>query len=185
MNYWRLEKEDFSNLLTNGKNEDIKTIRMIGVKGIEKETFNNFTKLEEVIIEDDALDKIGEGAFENCESLRSISSTRSVTELGNRAFYRCENLRYLDLSSCQTLGDRALAYTGLTSVRFVALKTIETKDADEFAGCSNLEHVYIYNTPLIPKEQIRLPSRMQATSPSIRCLPICRLIKKVYGQNTM
>ncbi len=147
MNYWRLEKEDFSNLLTNGKNEDIKTIRMIGVKGIEKETFNNFTKLEEVIIEDDALDKIGEGAFENCESLRSISSTRSVTELGNRAFYRCENLRYLDLSSCQTLGDRALAYTGLTSVRFVALKTIETKDADEFAGCSNLEHVYIYNTP--------------------------------------
>ncbi|MBR1922402.1 MAG: leucine-rich repeat protein [Paludibacteraceae bacterium] len=147
MNYWRLEKEDFSNLLTNGKNEDIKTIRMIGVRGIEKETFNNFTKLEEVIIEDDALDKIGEGAFENCESLRSISSTRSVTELGNRAFYRCENLRYIDLSACQTLGDRALAYTGLKSVRFVALKTIETKDADEFAGCSNLEHVYIYTPP--------------------------------------
>ncbi len=150
MNYWRLEKEDFSNLLTNGKNEDIKTIRMIGVKGIEKGTFSNFTKLEEVIIEDDALEEIGEGAFENCESLRSISSTRSVTELGNRAFYRCKNLKYLDLSACQTLGDRALYYSGLKSVRFVALKTIE---ADALEGCANLEHFYIYNTPPDTKGQ--------------------------------
>ena len=40
---------------------------------------------------------IGEGAFEDCDNLTSVTIPNSVTTIASRAFFECENLKDISL----------------------------------------------------------------------------------------
>ena len=61
---------------------------------------------------------LGNGCFDNCTGLTSISIPSSVTSLGNGCFYNCSSLTSITIpESVTSLGDSCFSYcTGLTSI---------------------------------------------------------------------
>ena len=57
------------------------------------------------------LTKIGEYAFNGCDSLKSIELPNGVTYIGDYAFYSCWNLTSINIPDSVTfIGDRAFVY---------------------------------------------------------------------------
>ena len=85
---------------------------------------------------------IGGFAFENCDSLTSVTIPDSVTTIGECAFYECTSLTSVTIGdSVTTIGGSAFCEcTSLTSVTIPdSVTTIEDK---AFAYCSSLTSVY-------------------------------------------
>lgn len=60
-------------------------------------TFYNCKKLEEVILQEGAMTKIGQNAFANCEALKSIEIPPTVTTFDEAPFLNCKALKTLVL----------------------------------------------------------------------------------------
>ena len=77
------------------KNEDIFKINKEGEIRLREEVERD--SLEKVTIPDKVkgikVTSIGESAFENCLSFRSITIGNSIISIGEYAFYRCISLR--------------------------------------------------------------------------------------------
>ncbi|MEE1085116.1 MAG: leucine-rich repeat domain-containing protein, partial [Paludibacteraceae bacterium] len=59
----------------------------------------------------DSVTSIGEGAFDECSSLKQIYIPDSVTSIGERAFYWCSHLEQINIpDSVTSIGLEAFSY---------------------------------------------------------------------------
>jgi hypothetical protein len=95
---------------------------------------------------ENGITSIGEGAFDNCISLTSITIPSSVTTIGTDAFCECTGLASVIISDgVQTIEDYAFAYC--TSLKSVTIPSSVTKiGTGAFFGCSSLTSVNIPNS---------------------------------------
>lgn len=74
---------------------------------------------------------IGEGAFEDCDSLTSVSGS-GVTDIEANAFKNCSALTTISMASVVTIGERA--FVGCTSLSTLKLSKATTIGANAFEG---------------------------------------------------
>ena len=86
---------------------------------------------------------IGNGAFEDCSSLTSVTIPESVTSIGNRAFEDCSSLASVTIPEGVTsIGGSA--FFGCSSLASVAIpKGVTFIGGGAFSGCSSLASVTI------------------------------------------
>ena len=103
-------------------------------------------------------DVYGSGAFQGCESLKTVILPTSLESIGRYAFYGCSSLTSIDLSntSVDTIRHSTFAFChGLTEVELpMDLATIEgdtggTSTYGAFERCDGLKHIYFYSVPKI------------------------------------
>ena len=89
---------------------------------------------------------IGNGAFEYCSGLTSVTIPNSVTSIGYDAFYDCSGLTSVTIgNSVTSIGQYAFAgCSGLTSVTIP--NSVTSIGQYAFAGCSGLTSVTIPNS---------------------------------------
>eukprot|EP00729_Bicosta_minor_P025757 gene25757-biopygen810 len=85
----------------------------------------------------------GEGAFQGCSGLTSVTIQAGVETIGKFAFYECSGLTSVTIpAGVKTIGEGAfMDCSGLTSVTIPA--GVETIGERAFAGCSGLTSVTI------------------------------------------
>ena len=117
-----------------------------------------------VIPDDGSVTSLGDGAFENCRLLESITIPRSVTSIGNHVFLQCSSLKNIDIpNSVTSIGEGVfIRCTSLKSITFP--NGITRIKAYMLNGCTSLESISIpdsvtsiegsafYGTYLIQKE---------------------------------
>ncbi len=88
---------------------------------------------------------IGEGAFDSCTTLTSVTIPSSVTSIGKYAFERCSALTIVTIPASVTeLGAHAFyACTSLNKVSFEEGSKLETIPSYAFDACSNLRDINI------------------------------------------
>lgn len=90
-------------IIGEGAFEELSDLKKVyipkSVKMIEKFAFQVCDNLEEVLIQEGALQYIGDGAFIACRKLKSIKIPKGVTKIGNNAFASCECLDSVVLPS--------------------------------------------------------------------------------------
>ena len=86
---------------------------------------------------------LGEGCFEGCSGLTSITIPSSVTSLGASCFYNCSGLTYITIpSSVTSLGASCFEWcSGLTSITIPS--SVTSLGASCFDGCSRLTSITI------------------------------------------
>ena len=89
---------------------------------------------------------IGDGTFEYCYGLTSVTIPNSVTAIGGKAFYDCEGLTSVTIpNSVTAIGGKAFVNCrGLTSVTIP--NSVTTIGDDAFSGCKNLTSLTIPNS---------------------------------------
>ena len=87
--------------------------------------------------------RIGDGAFEDCTGLTSVTLGNSVTSIGDVAFYDCSGLTSITIpDSVTSIGDSAfLECTGLTSITIP--NSVESIGHDAFLGCTSLTSINV------------------------------------------
>ena len=65
---------------------------------IEKETFENCSKLESIVIPN-SVTYLGNKAFDGCNSLTSVTIGNGITSIGDKVFSRCNNVQYYDFTA--------------------------------------------------------------------------------------
>ena len=90
--------------------------------------------------------KIGDDAFDACESLQSVTIPNSVTNIGNRAFRWCRSLQSVSIpNSVTSIGD--YAFEECHSLQSVTIPNSVTKIGDyAFSSCYSLQSVTIPNS---------------------------------------
>ena len=89
------------------KSEDIAIPNYVKVIG--DGTFEQYESLIQIIIPD-SVTRIGDSSFINCSSLQQISIPNSVTRIGNFAFYKCNSMQQIIIpNSVTSIGDAAFA----------------------------------------------------------------------------
>ena len=96
----------------------------------------------EVVFEE-GVTNIGNYAFYNCKSLKTITIPDSVLSIGNNAFYHCDSLNNITLpDSIKSIGPYAFMYCGnLTSI--IVPDLVKTIYWYTFYGCSKLESIIL------------------------------------------
>ncbi|MBF2045019.1 leucine-rich repeat protein, partial [Flavobacterium psychrophilum] len=115
------------------------------VTAIGENAFQECNTLTSVSIPN-SVTTIGNGAFERCSSLISVTIPNSVTTIGNGAFADCSDLRSVTIpNSVTTIRGNAFAdCSGLTSVTIP--NSVTTIRENAFAACSGLTSVTIPNS---------------------------------------
>ena len=104
---------------------------------------NEYVNGEGVITFAGELTTIGSSAFENCDSLTSVTIPDSVTTIGDWAFYDCDSLTSVTIpDSVTTIGDYAFNWCpSLTSITIP--DSVTTIGDWAFSGCTSLTSVTI------------------------------------------
>ena len=86
---------------------------------------------------------IGDGAFDSCYSLKSVTIPEGVTTIGSAAFYDCDNLTSINFpQSITEIGSAAFYFCrGLTSITIP--EGVTTISAWSFGHCHGLESITI------------------------------------------
>ena len=109
--------------------------------------FSNLTTTN--ISELDSLETVGDYAFSNTRLTAVDLSRTAVTYVGDNAFWLCRGLTSVYLpSTVTTIGVGAFTSTGLTSINFEDLTSLETIGASAFASTS-LISVDLSNTRVV------------------------------------
>ena len=89
---------------------------------------------------------IGEKAFQDCTSLKSVTITSGVQTIGNSAFASCKSLERVTIpNSITSIGEKAFAYC--TSLESVTIPNgVQTIRNSTFVGCTSLASVTIPNS---------------------------------------
>ena len=88
------------------------------------------------------LTSIEEKAFERCVSLASIKLPENITQLNSYSFVYCTSLKHIQLpNGLETLSDRALARSGLTSI-FIP-KSVMSIGYGVFEDCTQLQSIVV------------------------------------------
>ena len=91
----------------------------------------------------DSVTSIGDGAFENCWSLQSVTIPDSVTSIGDNAFLNCSSLQSVTIpDSVTSIGDEA--FWGCSSLQSATIPDSVTSICrSAFSECSSLQSVTI------------------------------------------
>ena len=111
----------------------------------------------------DSITKIGNNAFNYCESLPMIELSENIEVIESYAFANCSNLRYINIyDKLTTVGNDAFIYTKIEVVRYSG-KTYHWTQID-FAnltanplyanGALSYKGSYYFYTTIISKEKI-------------------------------
>ena len=113
-----------------------------GVESIGNWAFNNCTSLKSIIIPD-SVESIGRSAFYYCTSLKSITIPDSVKSIGSGAFASCESLKSITIpDSVESISD--WAFENCTSLENIVIpKSIKSIEYKAFAGCESLKSIMI------------------------------------------
>ena len=86
---------------------------------------------------------LGEGCFEGCSGLTSITIPSSVTSLGASCFYNCSGLTYITIpSSVTSLG--ASCFSDCRGLTYITIpSSVTSLGASCFLGCSGLTYITI------------------------------------------
>jgi hypothetical protein len=124
--------------------EDItKIILPETVTRIDKNAFRACSGIE--IVVEGALTHVGEGAFLNCDGLKSVSFGEGLTEIAVQAFSGCTGLRELRLpKSLLKIGENA--FEDCTSLVFLIMHDTTKLSDGSFISCDALVTVYYYGT---------------------------------------
>ena len=89
---------------------------------------------------------IGDDAFKDCSSLKSVTIPNSVTSIGYRAFANCEILASVTIpNSVTSIGNRAFAYCEKLASVTISINVTSIGD-DTFRECKNLASITIPNS---------------------------------------
>ena len=112
------------------------------VTSIGDGAFEDCWSLQSVTIPD-SVTSIGDLAFYDCRSLHSVTIPDSVTSIGESAFYRCSSLQSVTIpDSVTSIGDDA--FHECLSLQSVTIPDSVTSIGDSaFSGCSSLQSVTI------------------------------------------
>ena len=89
---------------------------------------------------------IGEGAFANCTTLRTINIPSSVTTIGRNAFRNCSNLKSIDIPNSVT-SIEAYTFYGCSSLQTITIpNSVTSIGYNVFYGCSSLQSIIIPNS---------------------------------------
>ena len=112
------------------------------ITSIGESAFRNHSSLKSIIIPDSAT-TIGNSAFYNCESLTNITIPNSVTTIGECAFLNCSSLTSITIpNSVTTIGDSAFSCcNSLISVTIG--KGVTMIGELTFSECSSLKNITI------------------------------------------
>ncbi len=114
-----------------------KVIIPASVTAIEDRVFYDCIGLETVeFAENSALDTIGEWAFRNCVSLKSIAIPSKVTKLNGYTFYNCKSLEKVTLPE-------KLTHIGYYFYTYYGVETTGNDGGFVFAHCENLKEINI------------------------------------------
>ena len=115
------------------------------VKSIGMDAFNNCNSLTSVTMPKSVV-SIGVYAFANCISLTSVTIPNSVTSIGFCAFDGCSSLTSIEIpESVKNIGKWAFANCrSLTSITIP--ESVIRIEAWAFEGCSSLKDVYYTGT---------------------------------------
>ncbi len=103
------------------------------------------TRIDGTYAVPEGVEKIGEGAFAECNNLVSVTFPDSLTEIGENAFNGCERLTDFTLpEGLVTIGDSAFDYVPGPK-RLVIPQTVGTIGYEAFYDCENLAEVIILN----------------------------------------
>ncbi len=110
------------------------------VLGIEEGAFANCDGIKSIYLLDGIL-SIGDNAFAGCTSLEKIELPSTLVKLGDNAFAGCENLKEISLEGdLQTIGKNA--FMGCESLEQVTFgEQLQKVGNYAFAGCKALESV--------------------------------------------
>lgn len=116
----------------NGKIDLPMSVKSIGAYAFTKTACTDFSLPDRVT-------EIGEGAFESCNSFRTLNLPRDLKKIGNRAFKDCLLSGNLDIAYNVTeIGDYAFSgCTGLTKLSLTS--SLQRIGAYAFSGCKWLD----------------------------------------------
>ena len=123
----------------------LKTVIITDGKSIGNSAFENCDSLTSVTIPD-SVTIINTGAFNGCSNLTSITIPDSVTSIGDSAFYGCKGLTSVTIpNSVTSIGDSAFyGCKGLTSVTIP--NSVTSISERTFKNCDSLTSVTIPNS---------------------------------------
>ena len=137
-----------------------------GVITIDRYAFYSSDKIEEVIINGNTLQTIGESAFEGCIRLKEIILPDSLKYIGCKAFRNCRFTEFKQPESLRFIGEEAFWGSGVTSIElnnvtlgkgafiYSAVEKVILKDVtyipDEcFRNCVKMTSVNMFGTYMI------------------------------------
>ena len=92
-----------------------------------------------------SVQELGEGAFEYCSGLASVTIPSRITEIKRHAFFKCTAMTELEFmlpSTVQTIGPSA--FSGCSALTSVTIPTsVQNITDDAFENCSSLSEVII------------------------------------------
>ena len=114
------------------------------VKRIKEATFENCTKLQEVIIPE-GLTEIADKAFSGCSNLQRVIIPNTVKRIGSKAFENCSELTEIHISSkVTTIGYGA--FRGCKKLASICLPaSLTSLERAAFQDCEMLEEIAIPN----------------------------------------
>lgn len=114
------------------------------VKKIGENAFNNCDKIIDVTVHDGVL-TMGEGAFYDCDALKSIQLGEGIREIPTKAFMDCDVLESIVFEkTLGTIGEQA--FYNCDSIKSIAMtETVGSIGNYAFARCDGLEDIVVAN----------------------------------------
>ena len=152
----------YYNYINNGKELEVTgnsdntydDFRQYTVRRSRTSRISNITYIKYVIIPEEVIymnrvrkvTRIGNRAFENCNSLISVAIPNSVTNIGSRAFSGCSNLTSIEIpNSVTSIGSRA--FSGCSNLTSITIPHSVTRiESRVFEDCDRLTSVAIPNS---------------------------------------
>ena len=105
---------------------------------IGKNAFNECSKLQYISNMPNSVTCIESGAFQSCNSLKTIVLSTELTRIEEDTFYRCDSLESIVIPNNVTfIGENAFSRCGLQSLTLSS--KLEEIDENAFSYCNNLD----------------------------------------------
>ena len=125
----------------------LKTVIITGGDRVPDNAFRNLDSIENLILAP-TITEIGECAFDNLQSLKSISfgENSQLTTIKYSAFYDCSSLKSIEIPPCVEIIDR-YAFSNCTSLESITIPdSVTTIGKSAFSNCESITSIIIPNS---------------------------------------